>query len=66
MSAARGFRCSGCSAFIMAPVCWLMGLPWPQAITAGNLMGIKTVLNELIAYVDLSKLPQTRSTRVRG
>src|SRR6202165_1726736 len=42
--------------YVMAPVCWLMGLPWPQAITAGSLMGVKTVLNELIAYVDLSKL----------
>jgi len=42
--------------YVMAPVCWLMGLPWTQAITAGSLMGTKTVLNELIAYVDLSKL----------
>ena len=42
--------------YIMAPVCWLMGLPWSQAVTAGSLMGTKTVLNELIAYVDLSKL----------
>jgi concentrative nucleoside transporter, CNT family len=42
--------------YAMAPVCWLMGLPWQQAITAGSLMGTKTVLNELIAYVDLSKL----------
>jgi CNT family concentrative nucleoside transporter len=42
--------------YAMAPVCWLMGLPWPQAITAGSLMGVKTVLNELIAYVDMSKL----------
>ncbi|MCK1744885.1 nucleoside:proton symporter [Bradyrhizobium sp. 139] len=41
---------------MMAPVCWLMGLPWGQAVTAGSLMGTKTVLNELIAYVDLSKL----------
>ncbi|KRR26037.1 NupC/NupG family nucleoside CNT transporter [Bradyrhizobium retamae] len=41
---------------VMAPVCWLMGLPWPQAVTAGSLMGTKTVLNELIAYLDLSKL----------
>lgn len=41
----------------MAPVCWLMGLPWDQAVTAGGLMGTKTVLNELIAYVDFSKLP---------
>jgi CNT family concentrative nucleoside transporter len=42
--------------YVMAPVCWLMGLPWPQAVTAGSLMGTKTVLNELIAYVELSKL----------
>ena len=41
----------------MAPVCWLMGVPWDQAITAGSLMGIKTVLNELIAYLELAKLP---------
>ena len=44
-------------AVVMAPVCWLMGIPWDQAVTAGRLMGIKTVLNELIAYVELSKLP---------
>src|SRR5690348_3927038 len=43
--------------YAMAPVCWLMGLPWPQAVTAGSLMGTKTVLNELIAYIDLSRLP---------
>ncbi|MDT4741897.1 nucleoside transporter C-terminal domain-containing protein [Bradyrhizobium sp. WYCCWR 12699] len=43
---------------VMAPVCWLMGLPWDQAVTAGSLMGTKTVLNELIAYVDFSKLPE--------
>src|ERR1700742_449651 len=43
--------------YVMAPVCWLMGLPWPQALTAGSLMGTKTILNELIAYVDFSKLP---------
>jgi CNT family concentrative nucleoside transporter len=44
-------------AWIMAPVCWLMGIPWSQAVTAGGLMGIKTVLNELIAYLDLAALP---------
>jgi len=43
--------------YVMAPACWLMGLPWPQAVTAGSLMGTKTILNELIAYVDFSKLP---------
>jgi CNT family concentrative nucleoside transporter len=43
--------------WVMAPVCWLLGIPWNQAVTAGSLMGIKTILNELIAYVELSKLP---------
>ncbi|MEJ2435684.1 MAG: nucleoside transporter C-terminal domain-containing protein, partial [Pseudolabrys sp.] len=43
--------------YVMAPVCWLMGVPWHQAVTAGSLMGIKTVLNELIAYVELAHLP---------
>ncbi|MBX2848002.1 MAG: hypothetical protein KTR16_06770 [Acidiferrobacterales bacterium] len=41
----------------MAPMCWLMGIPWSEAITAGSLMGIKTILNELLAFIQLSKLP---------
>jgi CNT family concentrative nucleoside transporter len=41
----------------MAPVCWLMGVPWDQAVTAGALMGLKTVLNEFIAYIEFAKLP---------
>jgi CNT family concentrative nucleoside transporter len=44
--------------WIMAPVCWLMGIPWAQAVTAGGLMGIKTVLNELVAYLQLAALPE--------
>jgi len=43
--------------FVMAPVCWLMGIPWSEAVTAGGLMGIKTILNELIAYLQLAALP---------
>jgi CNT family concentrative nucleoside transporter len=43
---------------VMAPMCWLIGIPWAQAPTAGALMGIKTVLNELIAYLEMSKLPE--------
>ena len=43
--------------YAMAPVCWLIGIPWAEATTAGGLMGVKTVLNEFIAYVELSKLP---------
>ena len=43
--------------WLMAPVVWLIGIPWAEAPTAGALMGTKTVLNELIAFVDLAKLP---------
>jgi CNT family concentrative nucleoside transporter len=42
---------------IMAPVCWLIGIPWAEAATAGSLMGVKTILNEFIAYVQLAGLP---------
>jgi CNT family concentrative nucleoside transporter len=38
----------------MAPVVWLIGIPWSEAQVAGSLMGIKTILNELIAYLDLA------------
>ncbi len=44
--------------YIMAPVVWLMGIPWKETLTAGSLMGTKTILNELIAYIDMSNLPQ--------
>lgn len=42
---------------IMAPVVWLIGIPWSEAQTAGALMGTKTVLNEFIAYLQMAKLP---------
>jgi len=43
--------------YVMAPVCWLIGIPWNEAVTAGGLMGMKTILNEFVAYIELSKLP---------
>ncbi|MBF0176074.1 MAG: nucleoside:proton symporter [Magnetococcales bacterium] len=43
--------------WLMAPVAWLLGIPWSEAVTAGSLLGTKTVLNEFIAYVDLAHLP---------
>ena len=50
----------------MAPICWLMGIPWAEATTAGGLMGIKIVLNECVAYLELAKLPAgTLSERSR-
>jgi CNT family concentrative nucleoside transporter len=42
---------------VMAPLVWIMGVPWREAGAAGALMGTKTVLNELLAYIDLAGLP---------
>ncbi len=48
----------------MAPVVWLIGIPWPEALTAGSLMGTKTVMNEFLAYLQLGSLaPGTLSNR---
>ena len=48
----------------MAPVVWLMGIAPREATTAGALLGTKTILNELIAYLDMSRLaPGTLSPR---
>jgi concentrative nucleoside transporter, CNT family len=44
--------------WLFAPIVWLYGVPWQEAATAGSLMGIKTVLNELIAFLRLSTLPK--------
>lgn len=43
--------------WVMAPVTWLLGIPWSEAATAGQLLGVKVVLNELLAYLELAKLP---------
>ena len=41
--------------FILAPVAWLIGVPWSEAITAGGILGQKVMINEFVAYADLVK-----------
>ena len=41
----------------LAPLAWLLGIPWEQAATAGGLLGAKIILNEFIAYAEMAKLP---------
>jgi CNT family concentrative nucleoside transporter len=43
----------------MAPLAWAAGVPWHEAGTAGALLGTKTVLNELMAYLDMAALPES-------
>ncbi len=44
--------------WLLAPVAWLMGLPWSESVTGGALLGTKVVLNEFIAYLDMAGLPE--------
>mgnify|MGYP000423837258 CR=1 FL=1 len=56
----------GIFGWVMSPIVWLTGIPWAESEAAGALMGTKTVLNEFIAYLDMSKLePGTLSERSR-
>jgi len=43
--------------WIFAPIAWLMGIPWSEATTAGSLLGVKSVLNEFIAFIQLTTVP---------
>lgn len=43
--------------WLLAPAAWLMGIPWEEAAAAGRLLGVKIVLNELVSYLELARLP---------
>ncbi|MBD2058225.1 NupC/NupG family nucleoside CNT transporter [Oculatella sp. FACHB-28] len=42
--------------YLLAPIAWLMGVPWADCLQVGALLGKRTILNEFIAYLDLSEL----------
>jgi CNT family concentrative nucleoside transporter len=41
-----------------APLAFLIGIPWGEAATAGSLLGVKTILNEFVAYLQMAGLPE--------
>lgn len=44
--------------WLAAPLAWLLGIPWAEAMTAGSLLSTKVILNEFVAYIDLVGLPK--------
>jgi CNT family concentrative nucleoside transporter len=52
----EGLTLEGILGALLAPLAWLMGVPWADAATVGSLMGVKTVLNEFVAYLQLASL----------
>ena len=49
----------------LAPVAWLMGVPWADAPQAGSFLGTKVILNEFIAYLEFAAHGETLSERTR-
>lgn len=43
--------------WLFAPLAWLLGIPWSECSAAGQLLGTKAVINELVAYMDMTTLP---------
>ncbi|MEM6449172.1 MAG: NupC/NupG family nucleoside CNT transporter [Cyanobacteria bacterium P01_D01_bin.105] len=51
---------------LLAPVAWLMGVPWADCAAVGTLLGKKTILNEFIAYLDLQALVEEEAISERA
>jgi CNT family concentrative nucleoside transporter len=51
--------------YLMAPVAWVIGVPWQDAMTVGSLIGQKVVINEFVAYAELAKVQAELSPEAR-
>lgn len=51
---APGITLEAILGFLLAPLAWLMGVPWSDAPAVASLLGVKTVLNEFVAYLQLA------------
>ncbi len=52
------YTLQGALGWALAPLAWLAGISWSEARLAGELLGTKTVINELVAYVDLTNMKE--------
>lgn len=48
--------------WLFAPLMYMIGVPWAEAAQSGSLMGIKTVLTEFVAFIDLGSIPADEMT----
>ena len=51
----EGLSLEGILGWVLAPVAWVMGVPWEDAASVGSLMGLKTVATEFVAYLGLAE-----------
>ncbi|MEL0634250.1 NupC/NupG family nucleoside CNT transporter [Pseudoalteromonas carrageenovora] len=52
--------------YLFAPVAWLLGVPWDEAIIAGSFIGQKIVVNEFVAYLDFINYRDTLSAHTQA
>lgn len=52
--------------FIFAPIAFIIGIPWHEAVQAGSIMATKLITNEFVAMLDFQKLADTLSHRTQG
>ena len=52
------YTLQGALGWLLAPLAWLAGIPWSEARAAGSLLGTKTIINELVAYLDLASMKE--------
>jgi CNT family concentrative nucleoside transporter len=56
LAPAQPFNLDAILGWVFAPLAWLMGVPWADAPEIGTLLGIKTAVNEFVAYLQLSAM----------
>ncbi|MDI9630073.1 MAG: NupC/NupG family nucleoside CNT transporter [Acidobacteriota bacterium] len=52
--------------WVGAPLAWVMGVDWSEAHRVGQLLGIKTVVNEFVGYVELQKMIEAGELSTRA
>lgn len=52
------YSLQGALGWLFTPLAWLAGVPWAEAHVGGTLLATKTVLNELVAYLDLAQMTE--------
>jgi CNT family concentrative nucleoside transporter len=42
--------------YVFAPIAFILGIPWSEAVLAGNLLGQKIIINEFVAFASFKDI----------
>ncbi len=66
LHAGQRLSLQGILGWVLAPLAWLMGVPWQDAFAVGSLLGIKTAVNEFVGYLQLTTMITTEHLSPRS